>query len=41
MSCYARYADDSFYDGTENAHWVKTDTGAATRLALVAISTIK
>ena len=41
MSCYARYADDSFYDGTENAHWVETGTGAATRLALVAITTIK
>jgi len=22
MCCYARYADDSHYDGTENAHWV-------------------
>ena len=41
MSCYARYADDSFYDGTENAHWVETGTGAATRLALVATTTIK
>ena len=33
-SCYARYADDSFYDGTENAHWVETGTSVATRLAL-------
>ena len=40
-SGYARYADDSLYDGTENAHWVEIGTGAATRLALVATKTIR
>ena len=30
MSCYARYADDSLYDGTENAHWVPIGTGTDT-----------
>ena len=41
MSCYARYADDSLYDGTENAHWVPVGTGADTRLSLVATRAIK
>ena len=39
-SCYARYADDSLYDGTENAHWVEIGTGSDTRLALVATEEI-
>jgi hypothetical protein len=39
-SCYARYADDSLYDGTENAHWVVIGTGSDTRLALVATEEI-
>jgi hypothetical protein len=34
-SCYARYADDSLYNWSENEHWVVTGTGVATRLALV------
>ena len=38
--CYARYADDSLYDGSENAHWVEIGTGSDTRLALVATKEI-
>ena len=41
MCCYARYADDSHYDGTKNAHWVPVGTGADTRLSLVATRVIK
>jgi len=41
MCSYARYADDSLYDGTENAHWVPVGTGADTRLSLVATRAIK
>ena len=40
-SGYARYADDSFYDGTENAHWVVQGIGTNTRLALIAKKPIK
>jgi hypothetical protein len=38
---YGRYADDSLYNGTENAEWKPVGRGKARRMALVATSTIK
>ena len=38
---YGRYADDSLYNGTENAEWKPVGRGKAKRMALVATSTIK
>ena len=37
---YARYADDSFFNGTENAVFSTVGHGSATRLALIAIDNI-
>ena len=38
---YGRYADDSLYNGTENAEWKPVGRGKARRMALVATSAIK
>ena len=38
---YGRYADDSLYNGTENAEWRPVGRGKARRMALVATCTIK
>ena len=38
---YGRYADDSLYNGTENAEWKPMGRGKARWMALVATSTIK
>ena len=39
-SSYARYADDSMYDGTENAVFETRGSGPTARIVLVATETI-